>query len=190
MATQVLPFIRAVWRCVIPLIFSLAMMTCSVAADFKRSPTRGNSDGSSNVWNSASTIQTPQRSAGHIVDRSGVQADLRRRKLLLREHAYVAACVLVKDEHRYIREWIRYHLTIGLEKFYIFDHMSSPPISTVVEDYVREGYAEVFYFSDSWEQDSNANVLPMASRRHASPQVLGWNTCAAPMGGSLTCATE
>lgn len=44
------------------------------------------------------------------------------------EHAYVALCAIVRNENDYIREWIDYHHFIGVDKFYVFDHMSSPPV--------------------------------------------------------------
>ncbi len=176
MARATKSLLRTVWRCVISLTISLGIITCSVDGNINRSPIGSNSAGSSIVANGSGT-DVPQRSAGYISGPSTLQPVMPRRKL--REHSYIAACVLVKNEHRYIREWIRYHLAIGVEKFYFFDHLSTPPIATVLEDYVREGYAEVFYFSGSWEQDSSANLQPsLASMRHASPQVLGWNTCA------------
>ena len=48
-------------------------------------------------------------------------------------HAYVAACVLAKDEHLNIREWILYHKWIGINKFYVFDHQSKPPLADVLQ---------------------------------------------------------
>lgn len=69
-------------------------------------------------------------------------------------HAYVAACALAKDEHLNIREWIQYHQWIGIQKFYIFDHQSKPPLADMLQDHVASGLVELVYFSNSWEADA------------------------------------
>lgn len=49
---------------------------------------------------------------------------------------YCGLCVIARDEHRYIREWIDYYILIGIDHFYITDHKSNPPMLDVLQDYI------------------------------------------------------
>lgn len=40
----------------------------------------------------------------------------------------VAACLLIKDEGRYLPEWLAWHVGQGLEHFYIYDNGSAVPV--------------------------------------------------------------
>eukprot|EP00198_Chlamydomonas_reinhardtii_P011084 XP_001700421.1 predicted protein [Chlamydomonas reinhardtii] len=94
-------------------------------------------------------------------------------------HAYVAACVLAKNEHLYIREFIQYHHWIGIDKFYVWDHQSSPPMADVLEDYVLSSLVEVFYFSDSWKADDahHRSLYNTSTRAFLSPQGWAYDNC-------------
>ena len=53
--------------------------------------------------------------------------------------AYLAVCLGVKDQNEDLREWIGYHRSIGIGKFYIFDDNSSAPAAEALQDLVQEG---------------------------------------------------
>lgn len=53
--------------------------------------------------------------------------------------AYLAMCLVVKNQGDDLREWVDYHRSIGVEKFYIFDDNSTIPSLVVVEDLVDAG---------------------------------------------------
>ena len=36
----------------------------------------------------------------------------------------LSVCTLMKDRARYLREWLQYHLLVGVEHFYLYDHGS------------------------------------------------------------------
>lgn len=105
-------------------------------------------------------------------------------------HAYVAVCVLAKNEHSYIREFIKYHLFIGVEKFYIWDHQSTPPLAYVLEDYVLSNTVEVFYFSDSWKKDGVLfkEMYNTSTRNFLSPQAWAYDNCYRWVSGSVLTA--
>ena len=52
---------------------------------------------------------------------------------------YVAICTVVKDAHRDIREWVEYHLWIGVSTLYIWDDGSDPPMWPLIADYIASG---------------------------------------------------
>ena len=53
--------------------------------------------------------------------------------------AYLAMCLGVKDQNEDLREWIQYHQSIGVGKFYIFDDNSSVPAAEGLQDLIQEG---------------------------------------------------
>ncbi len=49
---------------------------------------------------------------------------------------HIAACQIFKDEAPYLREWIEYHLLIGIEHFYFYDNNSSDGYEEVLQPYI------------------------------------------------------
>ncbi len=45
----------------------------------------------------------------------------------------------VKDQNEDLREWIQYHQSIGVGKFYIHDDSSSVPAVEGLQDLIQEG---------------------------------------------------
>lgn len=46
---------------------------------------------------------------------------------------------IVKNEADYIDEWIRYHLLVGVDRFYIYDNGSTDETRDILQKYVDEG---------------------------------------------------
>ena len=59
---------------------------------------------------------------------------------------YLAVCAIAKDEGPYFKEWIEWHRSRGVEKFYIYDNESTDCTRAVLEEYVREGLVEYIPF--------------------------------------------
>jgi len=55
----------------------------------------------------------------------------------------VAICCIVKDENRYLHEWIEHHLKIGVSCFYVFDNGSKIPVADTLGDYIEKGIVKV-----------------------------------------------
>ena len=61
------------------------------------------------------------------------------RDALLRETAeakfkyYCSLCLITRDENEYLEEWLRWHISQGVEHFYIYDHGSKQPVRKQVE---------------------------------------------------------
>ena len=90
-------------------------------------------------------------------------------------HAYVAFCAVVRNEHGNMAEWVQYHNWIGVDKFYIFDHRSSPPLATELAPFMSSGLVEYHYFNDSWRHDVAFYQSP--SRQFLSPQGWAYDNC-------------
>lgn len=55
-------------------------------------------------------------------------------------------CLIVKDQHRDVVEWIQHHRALGAEKFYVFDHNSSVPLILELHPLVNQGIVQYEYF--------------------------------------------
>lgn len=52
---------------------------------------------------------------------------------------HVSVCQIFKDEAPYLREWIEYHLLIGVDHFYFYDNNSSDDYAHVLQPYLEKG---------------------------------------------------
>lgn len=55
----------------------------------------------------------------------------------------LAVVAIAKNEASYIREWIAYHLSVGVSKVYLYDNDSEDNLRSTVADYIKRG--EVVY---------------------------------------------
>ncbi len=60
---------------------------------------------------------------------------------------YVAICLIVKNQHKDIREWLQYHQWLGVGKVYMFDNNSSRPLASRIPDFLQSGFVEYQYFT-------------------------------------------
>lgn len=59
---------------------------------------------------------------------------------------YLAVCAIAKNEGPYFQEWIEWHLSQGVEKFYIYDNESTDCTREVLHPYIESGVVEYQYF--------------------------------------------
>jgi hypothetical protein len=52
---------------------------------------------------------------------------------------YLAACAIYLDEARYLEEWLEFHRLVGVEKFFLYNHVSTDDHREVLRPYVAEG---------------------------------------------------
>lgn len=55
---------------------------------------------------------------------------------------YLAVCAIAKNEGPYFKEWIEWHLSQGVEKFYIYDNESTDCTKEVLAPYIESGVVE------------------------------------------------
>jgi hypothetical protein len=58
---------------------------------------------------------------------------------------YLSFCLIVRDDQAYIREWVDYHRSIGVDHFYITDNKSQPPLRETLKDYIASGLVTYKY---------------------------------------------
>lgn len=53
---------------------------------------------------------------------------------------YLSICTNFKDEVKYLKEWLDYHIEIGVDHFYLYDNNSEDNYAEVLKPYYDEGY--------------------------------------------------
>ena len=64
----------------------------------------------------------------------------------------LAITAIIKNEGRYIEEWIKYHVIVGVEKFYLYDNESTDNTKKILEPYVKCGLVDFIYFPGEAKQ--------------------------------------
>lgn len=59
---------------------------------------------------------------------------------------YVSVVVIAKNEGSYFKEWLDWHISKGVEKFYVYDNESIDETKEVLKPYIEKGIVEYIYF--------------------------------------------
>lgn len=79
----------------------------------------------------------------------------------------VAACARVRNEGRYLREWLEFHLEVGVSHFYVFDDDSTDDTRAVLAPYAAAGVASVWPVVDDCRAERKKKTTGVcADRRH------------------------
>ena len=70
---------------------------------------------------------------------------------------YLSICCIIKNEGRYIREWIEYHLWAGVEHFYVYDNGSTDNTKEILSPYILSGVVTYHYFVAEREKGNQQN---------------------------------
>ena len=65
---------------------------------------------------------------------------------------YLAVCAIAKNEGPYFKEWIEWHMSKGVEKFYIYDNGSSDNTREQLEPYIESGVVDYTWFPGQVQQ--------------------------------------
>ena len=56
-----------------------------------------------------------------------------------KELYYTSLCLIIRDDHNYVKELIDYYILLGVDHFIINDHISKPPLKDLLKDYIDKG---------------------------------------------------
>lgn len=59
---------------------------------------------------------------------------------------FLSVCAIAKDEGAYFAEWIEWHLSQGVDRFYIYDNGSTDNTRDVLQPYIDRGVVEYVYW--------------------------------------------
>lgn len=79
------------------------------------------------------------------------------------EQEPIAFCVMAKNELD-LHEWVDYHRKLGVNKFYLFDEYSSPPLSVSISEFIESGLVEYHKISFFWT--NLLHFLGMHTKNH------------------------
>lgn len=51
----------------------------------------------------------------------------------------VSLCLIFNNEAPFLKEWIDYHLTVGVQHFYLYNNNSTDNYKTVIDSYIQKG---------------------------------------------------
>lgn len=84
----------------------------------------------------------------------------------------VAICAIMKDEQDYVLEWLRHHIAVGVDKFFIYDHGSVPSLQKTIDSFAENKHLDIVRIegSDFWTE-------VRSGKRIQSPQIWAYNQC-------------
>ncbi len=56
---------------------------------------------------------------------------------------YLSLCLIIKDENQYLKEWLDYHILLGVDHFWIYDNESSEPVARSISEYIKNEWVTV-----------------------------------------------
>lgn len=65
----------------------------------------------------------------------------------------LAVCMIFQNEASYLQEWIEFHKLMGVEHFYLYNHMSSDGFRKVLQPYIERGEVEL----TDWPYNTNSD---------------------------------
>jgi len=60
----------------------------------------------------------------------------------------LSICAIIKNEAKYIKEWIEFHRLVGVGHFYLYNNNSSDNLNKVLLPYIKKGIVTLIYWPD------------------------------------------
>lgn len=60
----------------------------------------------------------------------------------------IAICAIFKNEKKFIKEWLEYHLLIGIDHFFLYENNSSDEFFEILKPYLKKGVVTVVRWPD------------------------------------------
>ena len=96
----------------------------------------------------------------------------------VKPHALGIAC-LFRDSVFYLKEWVEYHLMVGVTRFYLCDHMSNDSPEKTLEPYIQKGIVSLLRcnrdFTSNFENEIHVPFFNAAIA--ASRNEVEWLAC-------------
>ena len=64
----------------------------------------------------------------------------------------LAIGAIMKNEGPYLKEWLDYHILVGVEKFYLYDNESTDNTTEILKPYIKKGIVEYNYIEGKSKQ--------------------------------------
>ncbi len=84
-----------------------------------------------------------------------------------REQYNVSVYTMIRDKKYELVEWIEYHLMIGIEHFYLYDHFSSDNLEFFLRPYIERNIVTIVRWPYEPLKGHHWNMIQSASMNHA-----------------------
>lgn len=71
----------------------------------------------------------------------------------------LSICMIFNDEAPYLKEWIEYHLLVGVQHFYLCNHNSQDNFREVLAPYIEKGIVDLEEIYDASSKDPLVNFI-------------------------------
>ena len=92
---------------------------------------------------------------------------------LLAYEKQVSVAAIFRDDAPYLKEWIDYHRSIGVEYFWLYNDISEDNWKEVLQPYIDAGIAEVIDWADCREKIKVWPTIQIEAYRHAIAHAAG-----------------
>lgn len=81
---------------------------------------------------------------------------------------FFSICAIFRNEEKYLKEWIEYHLLIGVDHFYLYNNRSIDGFRKVLKPYVQQGIVTLIDWPDRIGQEDEESGFVWALATQAS----------------------
>ena len=72
----------------------------------------------------------------------------------------IAIGAIMKDEGPYLKEWLDFHILVGIKKFFLYDNESTDNTTEILKPYIERGIVEYHYIPGAQKQyDAYRDIL-------------------------------
>lgn len=64
----------------------------------------------------------------------------------------LSVTAIMKNEGPYLKEWLDYHILVGVEKFYLYDNESTDNTKEILAPYIKKGIVDYLYWPGKAQQ--------------------------------------
>ena len=64
----------------------------------------------------------------------------------------VSLCLIFRDEGHYLKEWLDYHILIGIDHFYLYNNFSKDNYKEILNPYIKKGIVTLIEFPYEYAQ--------------------------------------
>ncbi|PSC69336.1 acid phosphatase Vanadium-dependent haloperoxidase [Micractinium conductrix] len=90
---------------------------------------------------------------------------------------YLALCPIIKNQHSDLPEWLEYHRWLGVSHVYVMDDGSEPPLDSVLQPYIQEGWVTHRPLGDLAAAAVELQNRTCVTYDSTKPQPLAYNIC-------------
>ena len=83
---------------------------------------------------------------------------------------------IVKDEDNYIKQWIKFNLNIGIEKFIIYDNSTKNTLYNLLREYIDQNIVYIIKWTYPYRLDKKRSSAPDAQTTQQNHSLNAFNT--------------